>query len=226
MIKLAIVGGIGSGKSVVSRMLEIMGVPVYDCDSRAKELMVKNPTIIKELKRMFGDECYDENGCLDRKYLASRIFVDERNTKRVNALVHPVVKSDFCSWTEQQDAPIVAVETALLYESGMVDVVDKVLLVWADKESAIEHICFFYDRVNIPNKLVNTIYSIDMFRCAISVFMTCSISAVKVNKEKIRLFIFDIVADDRSEFLVSCCCVRNIHKLFNNSLCNWIPVTV
>ena len=138
MIKLAIVGGIGSGKSVVSRMLEIMGVPVYDCDSRAKELMVKNPTIIKELKRMFGDECYDENGCLDRKYLASRIFVDERNTKRVNALVHPVVKSDFCSWTEQQDAPIVAVETALLYESGMVDVVDKVLLVWADKETAIE----------------------------------------------------------------------------------------
>ena len=138
MIKLAVVGGIGSGKSVVSRMLEIMGVPVYDCDSRAKELMVKNPTIVKELKRMFGDECYDENGGLDRKYLASRIFVDERNTKRVNALVHPVVKSDFCSWAERQDAPVVAVETALLYESGMVDVVDKVLLVWTDKETAIE----------------------------------------------------------------------------------------
>lgn len=137
MIKLAVVGGIGSGKSVVSRMLEIMGVPVYDCDSRAKELMVKNTTIVKELKRMFGDECYDADGGLNRKYLASRIFVDERNTKRVNALVHPVVKDDFCLWTKMQEAQVVAVETALLYESGMIDVVDKVLVVWTDKETAI-----------------------------------------------------------------------------------------
>lgn len=137
MIKLAVVGGIGSGKSVVSRMLDTMGVPVYDCDSRAKELMVQNPRIINELKRMFGEECYDADGGLNRKYLASCIFVDERNTKRVNALVHPVVKADFCSWAQEQDAPVVAVETALLYESGMADVVDKTLLVWTDKETAI-----------------------------------------------------------------------------------------
>lgn len=137
MIKLAVVGGIGSGKSVVSRMLDIMGVPVYDCDTRAKELMVQNTTIIKELKRMFGDECYDSDGGLNRKYLASCIFVDERNTKRVNALVHPVVKADFCSWAQCQNAPLVAVETALLYESGMAEVVDKTLLVWTDRETAI-----------------------------------------------------------------------------------------
>ena len=137
MIRLAVIGGIGSGKSVVSRMLEVMGVPVYDCDSRAKELMVKDAFIVKEMKRMFGDECYDADGALDRKYVASRIFVDEKNTKRVNALVHPVVKDDFCSWVQRQDAPVVAVETALLYESGMVDVVDKVLVVWTDKETAI-----------------------------------------------------------------------------------------
>jgi dephospho-CoA kinase len=137
MVKLAVVGGIGSGKSVVSRMLGIMGVPVYDCDSRAKELMVSDPFIVKELKRMFGDECYDADGGLNRKYLASRIFVDEKNTKRVNALVHHVVKKDFCSWANVQKVPVVAVETALLYESGMVDVVDKVLLVWTEKETAI-----------------------------------------------------------------------------------------
>jgi dephospho-CoA kinase len=86
---------------------------------------------------MFGDECYDADGALDRKYVASRIFVDERNTKRVNALVHPVVKDDFCSWVQQQNAPVVAVETALLYESGMADAVDKTLLVWTDKETAV-----------------------------------------------------------------------------------------
>lgn len=137
MVKLAVVGGIGSGKSVVSRMLAIMGVPVYDCDSRAKELMVSDPFIIKELKRMFGDECYDADGGLNRKYLAARIFVDENNTKRVNALVHPAVVKDFCTWASGTEAPVVAVETALLYESGMVDVVDKVLLVWTEKETAI-----------------------------------------------------------------------------------------
>ena len=137
MIKLAVVGGIGSGKSVVSRMLGIMGVPVYDCDSRAKELMVQDAHIVKELKRMFGEECYDADGGLDRGYLASCIFVDERNTKRVNALVHPVVKADFCSWAQGQSAPVVAVETAWLYESGMADAVDRTLLVWTDKETAV-----------------------------------------------------------------------------------------
>lgn len=137
MVRLAVTGTIGSGKSVVARMLEVMGVPVYDCDSRAKSLMVNNPLIVKELKRMFGAECYDVNGVLDRKYLASRIFVDESNVRRVNALVHPVVKEDFVRWSAMQNTPLVAVETALLYESGMIDVVDKVLAVWTDAETAV-----------------------------------------------------------------------------------------
>lgn len=138
MVILAITGTIGSGKSVVARMMEVMGVPVYDCDSRAKALMAVDAGIVKELKRMFGDECYAADGVLDRKYLASCIFVDEVNVKRVNALVHPVVKKDFLRWAALQDAPVVAVETALLYESGMIDAVDKVLAVWTDEETAIE----------------------------------------------------------------------------------------
>ena len=116
MVKLAVTGTIGSGKSVVARIMEIVGVPVSECDSRAKILMTDDDGIVKELKRMFGDECYCADGELDRKYLASRIFVDETNVKRVNALVHPVVKSDFLRWAALQKAPVVAVETALLYE--------------------------------------------------------------------------------------------------------------
>lgn len=137
MVILAVTGTIGSGKSVVARIMEIMGVPVYDCDSRAKSLMVDNAVVVKELKRMFGSECYDVDGSLNRKYLASRIFVDDANVKRVNALVHPVVKDDFTRWVSAQTVPVVAVETALLYESGMIEVVDKVLAVWTDKETAI-----------------------------------------------------------------------------------------
>lgn len=137
VLKLAITGTIGSGKSVVSRIFGILGVPVYDCDSRAKMLMVKDKAIVKSLKRMFGEECYDEDGMLNRNYLASCIFLDKENVKRVNALVHPVVKKDFERWALEQNSDVVAVETAILYESGMIDAVDKVLVVWADKDTAI-----------------------------------------------------------------------------------------
>ncbi len=137
MMKLAITGGIGSGKSVVSRIMEITGVPVYDCDSRAKYLMVKDSSIIKSLKRMFGEECYREDGSLNRRYIASCIFTNKSNIDRINALVHPVVKRDFEEWAASQECDVVAVETAILYESGMIESVDKVLVVWTDKETAI-----------------------------------------------------------------------------------------
>lgn len=136
-IKLAITGGIGCGKSVVSHILEVMGVQVYDCDRRAKEIMVSDAGIIKGLKRMFGDSCYNDDGSLNRQFLASRIFTDDNNIERVNALVHPAVKKDFENWAASKDCPLVAVETAVLYESGLIDSVDKVLVVWADKETAI-----------------------------------------------------------------------------------------
>lgn len=136
-IKLAITGGIGCGKSVVSHILEVIGVQVYDCDRRAKEIMVSDAGIIKGLKRMFGDSCYNDDGSLNRQFLASRIFTDDNNIERVNALVHPAVKKDFENWAASKDCPLVAVETAVLYESGLIDSVDKVLVVWADKETAI-----------------------------------------------------------------------------------------
>lgn len=137
-LKLAITGCMGSGKSVVSRIMEIMGVPVYDCDARAKELMVSDSIIVKELKRMFGNECYCENGTLNRNYVASCIFTDSDNIKRVNSLVHPVVCRDFGLWAARQDVPVVAVETAILYESGMIDCIDKVVAVWSGRETAVK----------------------------------------------------------------------------------------
>lgn len=136
-LKLAITGCMGSGKSVVSRIMEIMGVPVYDCDARAKELMVSDAAIVKELKRMFGNECYCEDGTLNRNYVASCIFTDSDNIKRVNALVHPVVCRDFGEWAARQNTPVVAVETAILYESGMIECIDKVVAVWSGRETAV-----------------------------------------------------------------------------------------
>lgn len=139
-LRLAITGNIGCGKSVVSRMLSIMGVPVYDCDSRAKSLMQSDEAIKRSLVRMFGEECYNADGSLNREHLAGCIFIDRDNVKRVNALVHPRVKEDFAAWASAEKSDIVAVESAILYESGMIDVVDKVLLVWADEETAIKRV--------------------------------------------------------------------------------------
>lgn len=139
-VRLAITGNIGSGKSVVSRMLAVMGLPVYDCDSRAKILMQNNDVIKRSLVRMFGGECYNNDGTLNRTYLAGRIFIDRDNVKRVNAIVHPCVKDDFVEWAATVNSDIVAVESAILYESGMIDVVDKVLVVWADEETAIRRV--------------------------------------------------------------------------------------
>lgn len=137
-VKLAITGGIGSGKSVISRMLGIMGIPVYDCDSRAKSMMLNNGFVVEELKRMFGEECYNDDGTLNRQYIASCIFTDKGNITRMNGLIHPLVKDDFMMWASEQSSSVVAVETAILYESGMIEAVDKVLVVWAGKETAIE----------------------------------------------------------------------------------------
>ncbi len=164
LVKLAITGGIGSGKSVVSRIMDILGVPVYDCDSNAKRLMVSDGFIASELKRMFGEECYEEDGTLNRQYIASCIFTDKQNIKRVNSLVHPVVKRDFELWATRQNAELVAVETAILYESGMVGAVDKVLVVWTDRETAIKRVVErnAMNRNQVENRLDNQMSTDDL----------------------------------------------------------------
>ncbi|MBR5576189.1 MAG: dephospho-CoA kinase, partial [Bacteroidaceae bacterium] len=119
MIKLAITGGIGSGKSHVARqMTELLGIPVYDSDSNAKRLNEESSVIRHGLVEMVGTDVYDAQGHLNRQRLAAFLFASEDNARRVNALIHPVVKADFLRWAAEQTAPVVAIETALLAESG------------------------------------------------------------------------------------------------------------
>lgn len=157
MIKVAITGRMGSGKSVVSRMLEIMGIPVYNCDANAKILMQEDAYIRSALTRMFGEDCYGADGTLQREWLAARIFIDKNVINQINEIVHPRVKSDFCRWAQLQNSPIVGVETAILYESGFNELVDKVLLVWTDDETAINRLQkrSSLSRKQIQNRLDN-----------------------------------------------------------------------
>ena len=130
MIKVAICGGIGSGKSTVCRMFAERGAAIYDSDSRAKVLMNESEELRKALVAEFGEECY-EGGTLNRSYLASKVFGSEEQLAKLNSIVHPAVKADFLAWAEEQEGDYCILETAILFESGFDALVDKKVAVLA-----------------------------------------------------------------------------------------------
>ena len=138
-MKIGITGGIGSGKSYVARMLtQHFGIPVYDCDSRAKSLMTTSLAIRRQLTALVGADAYQQDGQLNRQLLSHYLFSDSLHASRVNAIVHPAVKSDFLAWASRQTAPHVAMESAILLEAGFDDVVDRILSVEAPVELRLQ----------------------------------------------------------------------------------------
>lgn len=136
MIKVGITGGIGSGKTVVSFLFELFRVPVYIADTESKRLTVSSPVIRYRLTDLLGEEVYTHNR-LNKKYLASRIFGDAQVLKEVNAIIHPEVNRDFQEWSERREEPVVATESAILFESGFDALVDIRLMVYAPFETRI-----------------------------------------------------------------------------------------
>jgi dephospho-CoA kinase len=118
-------------------MTELLGIPVYDSDANAKRLNEESLAIRTGLMEMVGADVYDAQGRLDKQKLAAFLFASEENAQRVNSLIHPVVKEDFLRWTSEQTAPVVAIETALLAESGIDKIVDKIIRVDAPMEIRI-----------------------------------------------------------------------------------------
>ena len=130
MLKIGITGGIGSGKTYVARLLEQRGIPVYSTDAKAKRLMAASQDIRAGLTALAG-EVYRADGSLDKERLAAFLFASPLHVEKVNAIVHPVVRQDFLQWVARQSAPVVAMECAILYESGFENTVDKVITVSA-----------------------------------------------------------------------------------------------
>lgn len=137
MIKLGITGGIGSGKSVVARLLELRGVPVYIADAESKRLVDSSPEIRERLITLFGEALYAA-GTLDRRMLASLIFGDAERLARVNAIIHPAVRRHFEAWARRQKVPLCAIESAILFESGFDRTVDASLMVYAPRALRIQ----------------------------------------------------------------------------------------
>ena len=126
---IAITGGIGSGKSVVARLVQVMGYDVYDCDSRAKALMLENDTVRQQLVDAFGKETYLDDGTLNRQHLSAVAFSDDSALARLNGIVHPATASDMQQWAQAQAGTgheVAFAETALLRTAGLDRLVDEV----------------------------------------------------------------------------------------------------
>ena len=129
---IGLTGGIGSGKTTVARMFESHGIPVYNSDERAKELMVESGELVNSIKSLLGEEAYSGN-ILNREYVAQRVFTDKEMLENLNNLVHPAVRGDFNKWAVAQEAPYVIQEAAILFENGAHEKFDQMILVTAPK---------------------------------------------------------------------------------------------
>lgn len=139
MVKIGITGGIGTGKSMVCRIFELLQIPVYDSDLRAKHVMAHNPVLKEELIAAFGPETFNDQG-LNRVYLGSLVFPDPTKLAKLNSLVHPHVKQDFIYWAAAQQAPYVIKEAALMFETEAWRQVDQMITVFAPLDVRLQRL--------------------------------------------------------------------------------------
>jgi len=140
-LQVGITGGIGSGKSLVCKIFQCLGVPVYDADSRAKSLMTTDGILIQQIKKEFGDLSYDGQGNLNRKYLSEVVFGNQQKLNVLNSLVHPRVGVDYTQWVDANKAlPYVLKEAALLFESGSYQQLDCVVVVSAPEDLRVQRV--------------------------------------------------------------------------------------
>lgn len=121
MLKIGLTGGIGSGKSRVASLFEENGIPVFDCDSQARHLMLNDPSVKENLVEATGIDFY-YNGSIDKERLAAFLFASQENAAIVNGVIHPKVLAVFDEWCDVQESNGVwacAVESAILFESGL-----------------------------------------------------------------------------------------------------------
>lgn len=141
MIRVGITGGIGSGKTSIAQMFELLKVPVYYSDEQAKRLMVENKDLKQKLKDLLGSDCYKPSGALNRAYIAQKIFTDQHLLKSVNAIVHPAVEAHFEAFCKTHKAEkYILKEAAILIETGAFKALDKLILVTMNEEDRIERI--------------------------------------------------------------------------------------
>ena len=140
-LQVGITGGIGSGKSLICKIFGVLGVPVYDADYRAKNLMTTDGILIDQIKKEFGSLSYNEKGALNREYLSATVFSEPVRLEKLNSFVHPRVEVDYNQWVSVNNrSKYVLKEAALLFEAGSYLKLDQVILVTAPQEIRIARV--------------------------------------------------------------------------------------
>lgn len=150
MLKIGLTGGIGSGKSTVAAIFEVLGIPVYYSDVASKRLMIENEELKSSIVKHFGAEAYSGD-ILNREFLASQVFNDNKRMALLNSLVHPATIKDAADWTARQTSPYTIKEAALIFESGSNKYLDYVIGVEAPQALRIQRAM---DRDNISAQQV------------------------------------------------------------------------
>jgi len=139
-LRIGITGGIGAGKSTISGIFKVLGIPVYNADERAKHLMNHDLALIQQIIEIFGSDLY-QNGELNRIKLAKLVFEDSNALERLNQLVHPAVRRDYEEWLDQyKNSDYTIKEAALLFESGSYKGLDQTILVYAPLTTRINRV--------------------------------------------------------------------------------------
>jgi len=139
MMIVGLTGGIGSGKSTVAKMFKKLGVPVYNSDKKAKNLMKSSKKLRASIKALLGDDAYDGKK-LNKAYIANKIFQDKSLLNKLNGIVHPAVRENFISWAKKQEAPYVIQEAAIIFENGLHEFYDKIVLVTAPEKVRLKRV--------------------------------------------------------------------------------------
>ncbi|MEY3820281.1 MAG: dephospho-CoA kinase [Bacteroidota bacterium] len=140
MLKIGLTGGIGAGKSTVASIFKVLGVPVFDADATAKNILNTDLFLREQVISAFGSETY-KNGLLDRKYLATLVFNNSEQLAKLNALVHPATIAAMEKWAFGfTDRPYIIKEAALLFEAGTHEGLDYIIGVTAPVELRIARV--------------------------------------------------------------------------------------
>jgi dephospho-CoA kinase len=138
-MKIGVTGGIGSGKTTVCKVFNVLGIPVFFADAEATRIMNSDQNIIEKVKSIAGKEVYS-GGELDRPKFAALIFNNQNLLREINKIVHPVVFDNFLSWMPGGNPDYVILEAAILFESSGAGIVDKTILVIAPEEERINRV--------------------------------------------------------------------------------------
>lgn len=136
---VGVTGGIGSGKSTVCKVFESLGIPVFNADEEAKNIYITEPQALQQMKEVFGEAVFS-NGQLDKVKLAQVIFSNEDLLRKLNGIIHPLVRKRFIEWQTALNAPYVIREAAILIESGAHKDCDHIILVSASEEIRIQRV--------------------------------------------------------------------------------------